>query len=91
MALTYQPLDEKDDVRSNDGESQDTESLLGTRKPSFISFKSNIFWIVLHVLVTLGLLIGLRVQSEQKTDAICPKLLPLELRKSPCVPLLLII
>jgi hypothetical protein len=82
MAHTYQPLDEKDDIESSDGESQDNESLLGTRKPHFTSLKSNVFWIVLHVLVTLGLLIGLRIQSGRTTDTICPKLLPLELRKS---------
>jgi hypothetical protein len=80
MALHYQPLEEKDDIRSSDGEPQDNESLLGNRKPSLISFKSNIFWLILHVLVTLGLLICLRVQSRQAT---CPKLLPLELRKAP--------
>ena len=80
MALHYQPLEEKDDIRSSDGEPQDNESLLGNRKPSLISFKSNIFWLILHVLVTLGLLICLRVQSRQ---TICPKLLPLELRKAP--------
>ena len=80
MALHYQPLEEKDDIRSSDGEPQDNESLLGNRKPSLISFKSNIFWLILHVLVTLGLLICLRVQSRQTT---CSKLLPLELRKGP--------
>ena len=80
MALHYQPLEEKDDIRSSDGEPQDNESLLGNRKPSLISFKSNIFWLILHVLVTLGLLICLRLQSRQTT---CPKLLPLELRKAP--------
>jgi hypothetical protein len=83
MALHYQPLEEKDDIRSSDGEPQDNESLLGNRKPSLISFKSNIFWLILHVLVTLGLLICLRVQSRQTTDTTCPKLLPLELRKAP--------
>jgi hypothetical protein len=69
MALHYQPLEEKDDIRSSDGEPQDNESLLGNRKPSLISLKSNIFWLILHVLVT--------------TDTTCPKLLPLELRKAP--------
>jgi hypothetical protein len=83
MALQYQPLEEKDDIRSSDGEPQDNESLLGNRKPSLISFKSNIFWLILHVLVTLGLLICLRLQSRQTTDTTCPKLLPLELRKAP--------
>ena len=86
MALHYQPLEEKDDnhdIRSSDGEPQDNESLLGNRKPSLISFKSNIFWLTLHVLLTLGLLVCLRVQSRQTTDTTCPKLLPLELRKAP--------
>jgi hypothetical protein len=83
MALHYPTLAEKDDIRSSDGEPQDNESLLGNRKPSLISFKSNIFWLILHVLVTLGLLICLRVQSRQTTDTTCPKLLPLELRKAP--------
>ena len=84
MALHYQPLEEKDDIRSSDGEAQDHESLLGHGKRRLISFQSNIFWLILHVLVTLGLLIGLRVQSGQTTDIrTCPKLLPLEMRKGP--------
>lgn len=82
MAHIYQPLEEKDDIRSSDEDSRDNESLLGLRKPSFVSSKSNVVWFILHVLVTLGLLIGLRIQSRQTANPTCPKLLPLELRKS---------
>lgn len=82
MAHSYQPLDEKDDIHSSDGESQDDESLLGNRKSNLISFKSNLFWITLHLLATLGLLVGLHIQSQQTTDKTCPKLLPLELRET---------
>jgi hypothetical protein len=82
MAHLYHPLEEKDDIRSSDGESQDNENLLGTRKPRLLLFKSNILWIIFHVLITLCLLVGLRFQSRHETDKACPKLLPLELRKS---------
>lgn len=83
MAYIYHPVEEKDDLRSDDEESQGNENLLGTRKPCFMSSRSNIFWIILHLLVTLVLLAGLRFQSRQTRDTTCPKLLPLELRKYP--------
>ena len=82
MSYTYHPVEEKDDRRSSDEESQDTEALLPAEKPSLISYRPNVFWLSLHLLLTLGLLIGLRLQSRQSEIQTCPKLFPLELRKS---------
>jgi hypothetical protein len=79
MAHTYQPLEEKEDISSIDAGAQDNESLLGIRKPSLASSRSNVFWLVLHMLLTFGLLVGLRIQSEQRTVPNCPKVLALEI------------
>ena len=81
MSYTYRPVEEKDDRRSSDEESQDTETLLPAKQPSLISYRPNVFWLSLHLLLTLGLLVGLRLQSGQRETQTCPKLFPLELRK----------
>lgn len=81
MSYTYRPVEEKDDRRSSDEESQDTETLLPAEKPSLVSYRANVFWLSLHLLLTLGLLVGLRLQSGHRQQQTCPKLLPLELRK----------
>lgn len=82
MAQLYQPLVEKDDPRSSEEESQDDESLLGVRKPSFVSSKWRLVGSTLHLLITLSLLITVFIQNRQTIEHKCPKLLPLELRKS---------
>jgi hypothetical protein len=81
MSYTYRPVEEKDDRSSSDEESQDMETLLPAEKPSLISYRPHVFWLSLHLLLTLGLLIGLRLQSRQSEIQTCPKLFPLELRK----------
>lgn len=81
MPHNYQPVEQKDEARLSDEEFLDTEALLpSTVKKSFVLPKSNIYCLSLHLLLTLGLLIGLRVQSLQRQST-CPKLLPMELRK----------
>ena len=82
MSHAYKPLEQKNEIISSDEESQDDESHLRLREPVSILPKSNVFWMLLHVLLTLCLLIGLRVQNYSTTQPICPKLLPLELRKT---------
>jgi hypothetical protein len=85
MSYTFHAVEEKDEGQSMDEESQDTEALLPTSKPGFISSRPHVFWLSLHLLLTFGLLVGLRLQSSEKQVPTCPKLLPLELRKMPSI------